>query len=163
MGIGEAALHTPLTAPRARTAMLDTASSSGPGAMAHGVIHQRCWACEPAFRRRDARCAAVALLESLEADLEDVTRRLEHDEETEGADAAMRKATRYFMYRKWVGAQWGYLGRGKRIRIPLCVIEAIRDRFRAPGCDCALGGPLGNCVAHGYTGHRDAPGGSSDD
>ena len=77
------------------------------------------------------------------------------DEETNGTNAAVRKVARHFLYRKWVGAKWGHLGWGKRIRIPPCVVEAIRDRFREPGCNCLMGGPLFCCVAHGYTGHRE--------
>ena len=79
-------------------------------------------------------------------------------------DAATRKSARYLLYRRWVGEKWGFLGRGKRIRIPPCVIETIRDLFREPGCTaetCPMGGALANCVMHGYTGHRDAPGDDS--
>ena len=57
------------------------------------------------------------------------------------------------MYRKWVYAAYGALGKGNRIRIPRCVVEYIRNRFREPGCECALGGPLYAC--RDYTGHRE--------
>jgi len=154
VGIGEASLHTPPTAPR--HGMLDghSVSSSPPPRKAN--IHKRCWHCEPFVGKRAARCDAVALLESLEADLQEVTIRIAQEEMKGGASSAARKSARYFLYRKWVGEQWGVLGRGVRIRIPPCVIEAIRNRFREPGCDCLLGGPLYCCVVHGYIGHRDA-------
>ena len=103
-------------------------------------------------------CASVALLHSLEGDLAEISQRLATEEEASGVAREMRKNARYIMYRKWVGEKWGYLGRGKRIRIPPCVIEAIRARYPEPGCNCRPGGPnwqLFNCVAHGYTGHRE--------
>ena len=67
------------------------------------------------------------------------------------------------MYRLWVYTTFGYLGKGNRVRIPPCVVEGIRCRFREPGCNCALGGPLFQCTAHGYTGHREAPAADSDE
>ena len=69
----------------------------------------------------------------------------------------VRRSARYFLYRKWVFAEHGLLGKGVRVRIPPCVVEYIRDRFREPGCTCAMGGPLYRCTDHGYTGHRAAP------
>ena len=68
----------------------------------------------------------------------------------------MRRAARYYLYRKYVLQAHGFLGAKVRVRIPRCVVEHIRSRFREPGCDCQVGGPLYNCTAHGYTGHRDA-------
>ena len=41
----------------------------------------------------------------------------------EGVSAEARKAARYCMYRKYVGEQWGVVGRGKRIRLAPCVVE----------------------------------------
>ena len=153
-GIGEASLRTPPTAPRPSTAMLDGHSAAaGPQ---WGLVHKRCWHCEPYAQKQDGQCAAVALLASLEADLEEVTARIAEEEAVDGVTSAARKAARYFLYRKYVGEAWGCLGRGKRVRIPPCVIEEIRDRFREPSCLCKRGGPLARCVAHGYTGHRDA-------
>jgi hypothetical protein len=74
-------------------------------------------------------------------------------------DISIRRAARYYMYRKWVAIKFDNipLGKGNRVRIPPCVVEAIRDSFREPGCKCALGGPLYACKKHGYTGHREAP------
>jgi len=46
------------------------------------------------------------------------------------------------MYRKWVYHAHGPMGKGNRVRLPPCVVELIRDRFREPGCDCPMGGPL---------------------
>lgn len=75
----------------------------------------------------------------------------------------VRRAARYYMYRKWVYHAHGPMGKGNRVRLPPCVVEYIRDRFREPGCDCPIGGALygslgGDCRGrHGYTGHRAAP------
>jgi hypothetical protein len=65
------------------------------------------------------------------------------------------------MYRRYVYAVYGTLGQGVRIRIPPCVMEAIRHRLREPACNCPTGGPLANCSMpgfpqHGYTGFKDA-------
>ena len=103
-------------------------------------------------------CVSVALLDGLEGEMAEISARLAAEEEAYGVAHEMRKNARYIMYRKWVGEKWGYLGRGKRIRIPPCVVEAIRHRFREPGRNCQRGGPdwkLFNCVEHGYTGHRE--------
>ena len=58
-------------------------------------------------------------------------------EASEGVSAEARKAARYCMYRKYVGEHSGVVDRGKRIRLAPCVVEAIRDSFREPGCLCA--------------------------
>ena len=51
-------------------------------------------------------------------------------------------------------AEYGYLGQGNRVIIPHCVITAIRSRYRAAACDCAVEA-LSSCSIHGYTGHRE--------
>jgi hypothetical protein len=96
-------------------------------------------------------------LDEMKAELAALKLGVDAREAEEGVSAEARKAARYCMYRKYVGEQWGVVGRGKRIRLPPCVVEAIRDSFREPGCLCAVGGPLFSCTSHGYTGHRDAP------
>ena len=63
------------------------------------------------------------------------------------------------MYRKWVFVRFGRLGKGNRVRIPPCVVEFIRARYREPGCACLPGGPLYACTAHGYTGQAVGRGG----
>jgi len=67
-----------------------------------------------------------------------------------------RRAARYYLYRKWVFLAHGKLGKRTRVRIPPCVVELIRYRYREPGCQCRLGGELYACTEHGYTGHREA-------
>lgn len=130
------------------------------------LVYKKCWSCEPGPFRRSvdsvaaAVCESMALLHSLAADLDFKVRSVEDDEaEGEGLDADLRRAARYYMYRKWVAMKCDNipLGKGVRIRIPLCVVECIRDHFREPGCYCVLGGPLYNCRDHGYKGHREAP------
>ena len=76
--------------------------------------------------------------------------------------AVIRRAKRYYLYRKFVATAYGHLGKGNRVHIPLCVVEGIRHAFREPGCKCARGGPLGSCTEHGYAGHRDAEAEESD-
>ena len=154
--MGEASPHTPPTAQRRGPALLDQVPRAGGAGTRTTFIYQQCWYHEPEFGREDEQCAAVAALEHVKADLEEVARRVEAEETEGGVSAPARKNARYFMYRAWVAEKWGKLGRGNRIRIPPCVVEYIRDCFREPGCLCPMGGPLYTCKD--YTGHRDAPG-----
>ena len=156
VGIGEAFLQTPPTRPRRGPAILDQGPCAGGAGTRTAFIYQQCWYCEPEFGREDEQCAAVASLEQIKADLEEVSRRVEGEEAESGVSALARKNARYVMYRAWVGDKWGKLGRGNRIRIPPCVVEYIRNCFREPGCVCRMGGPLFACKD--YTGHRDPPG-----
>jgi len=117
-----------------------------------------CYACEPSEFGTvpGAQCAALALLESLKGDLENLRQDLLEREETEGGELAEpRRAARYMMYRKFVAAGHGHLGQHIRVRIPLCVIREIRMAFPAPGCNCK-GLALAECTQHGYTGHKDS-------
>ena len=111
------------------------------------------------MNRRDEICMAKQTLGGLEAEFEEQAQKVEEDEEDGDPHGIARRAARYYMYRKWVAIKFDNipLGKGNRVRIPPCVVEAIRDLFREPGCECALGGPLYACKKHGYTGHRDAP------
>jgi len=118
---------------------------------------RRCWHCEPDFGRQDDCCRAQEVLGSLEAEAE------EQDEEVQEADVQAgeasrlaRRAARYYLYRKWVYSAHGTLGKRVRVRIPRCVVELIRNRYREPDCRCAVGGALYECTEHGYTGHREA-------
>ena len=156
VAIGERRLHaSPHTELRqTRVPMLDP-SPSGSTATPRGqpnFIFQKCWHCEPAFGKCSAICEAISVLESLKQELNEAKMRVEDEEAEAGVCAATRKAARYFMYRKWVGEKWGFLGRGSRIRIPPCVVEYIRNEFREPDCKCLVRGPLFACVVHGYTG-----------
>ena len=127
---------------------------------ANVFMFKRCEVCEPsAFGSSDKPCEALALLGSIQEDLEMQVQSVGQAEAEHGVSAELRKSARYYMYRKYVYMAFGVLGAGTRVRIPLCVVENIRDEFRAPGCDCAMGGPLAKCKQHGYTGHRDSMGG----
>ena len=100
-------------------------------------------------------CAALQLLATLH---EEMAKRDEIiDQELDDEDGAqlgdLHRAARKFMYRTFVAAKYGHLGQGNRVKIPDCVIAAIRARYRAPGCECE-GLALANCAAHGYTGFR---------
>ena len=127
-------------------------------------IFKKCWHCEPEFQQSSAVCDSKKLLSSLALDMAEraeMVEEAERDAKEAGVepDPYVRRAARYFMYRKWVAIKFDNvpLGKGNRVRIPPCVVECIRNRFREPGCKCALGGPLANCKEHGYTGHREAP------
>jgi len=120
---------------------------------------KRCWHCEPYMGKREEVCTAVKTLQGLAVDFEEQQEKVDDAEEFGDAQGVARRAARYFMYRHYVKTAFGFLGKGKRVRIPPCVIEHIRNRFREPGCKhgckCELGGPLFNCKL--YVGHRDAP------
>ena len=103
------------------------------------------------------QCAALQLLSTLDAEMEERDRIIEQemgDPEGDGDYEQGHRSARFFMYRAFVAAQYGYLGAGNRVRIPLCVVAAIRARYRAPGCDCPTRN-LATCSAHGYVGHKD--------
>ena len=117
----------------------------------------RCWACEPYMGTVEDRCTALQTLQEMAVELEEQVRNVAEEEQYGGSLCDARRSARYTLYRKFVYVRWGYLGSGKRVRIPACVVEFIRDKFREPGCTCLKGGPLYNCRTHGYTGHRDAP------
>jgi len=78
----------------------------------------------------------------------------ELDADEPGDHGSLHRQARWYMYRTFVATSYGTLGRGCRVRIPLCVVAAIRCRFPAPDCNC---GPeaIATCTVHGYIGHRD--------
>ena len=122
------------------------------GAITAVVRRRRCFCCDDDEGDGVAACAALRLLDSLHAEL---ARRDEivKQELSEGADEEVtQRGARWFMYRAFVAQQFGYLGPGVRVRIPDCVIAAIRDRYRAPGCACDLRAII-TCTQ--YRGHRD--------
>jgi len=124
------------------------------------VFHYgRCWHCEPEFNKTSEECDAMQLLCSLSDDIEAQGQTVEENEGGFEPAKCIRRAARYFMYRKWVAIRFDNipLGKGHRVRIPKCVVEEIRHNFREPGCNCTKGGQLYACSAHGYTGHREAP------
>ena len=105
------------------------------------------------------RCAALLMLATLDEDIAERDRiirdELDRDDPPPEDLGDLHRAARWFMYRTFVAAQYGYLGQGVRVRIPLCVVAAIRCRFPAPGCDC-VPAAIATCQTHGYVGHRDA-------
>ena len=126
---------------------------------------RRCYCCDDRVGRGDEeRCAALQLYDTLLEDLRDRDAIIERELASEdGASLAeLHRSARWFMYRTFVAAQFGYLGAGVRVRIPECVVAAIRSRYRAPGCDCAVK-DIGACRAHGYTGFREASGSVGDE
>jgi hypothetical protein len=123
------------------------------------VRRRRCFACDndddeivTAADRAGSPCSARQLLDSLQHEL---TARdaLVVREIANGADCeATHRGARWFMYRAFVAAKYGYLGRGVRVRIPDCVIAAIRSRYRAPHCACNLQSIV---TCNRYVGHSD--------
>jgi len=121
---------------------------------------QRCFCCdEEVGTGADARCSALQTLQTLESELlqRDAIIQAELDSEELPDLNTLHRAARWFMYRTYVAATYGMLGQGCRVRIPLCVVAAIRSRYvyRAVECDC---GPeaIATCSKHGYTGHSEA-------
>jgi len=125
--------------------------------------NDECLFCEPMCGSDEKICKAQALLETLEDDIKEQEEDIKDQREAGIESSAPLRAARYILYRKYVFAKEGFLGKRIRIRIAPCVVEAIRNRFREPGCLCSMGGPLFNCTEHGYVGHRDAPADGSSD
>ena len=129
-----------------------------------GVVRRRrCYCCDDdesmSVGNGVQPCAALRLFDSLGSDLEarDV---IVESELTDGFDEeATYRGARWFMYRTFVAKQFGYLGKGVRVRIPNCVIAAIRSRYPAPGCVCntddIIACKCGGKGASLYRGHRD--------
>ena len=80
--------------------------------------------------RQDPVCTAIQTLGTLEEKFEEQAQLVTDEEELGDPHGNARRAARYYLYRKWVYAAFGFLGKGKRIRIPPCVVEHIRNRFR---------------------------------
>ena len=112
-----------------------------------------------AAARGVAPCAALRLYDSLASDLE-ARDMIVVSELADGFDEeATYRGARWFMYRTFVAHQFGYLGKGVRVRIPDCVVAAIRTRYPAPGCTCDVRDVMA-CKCSGgdgslYRGHRD--------
>lgn len=115
---------------------------------------ERCLCCDDDVGSGDSgRCVALQLLETLEHEMilrDEIIQSEMGEQDLE----SLHRSARWFIYRAFVGAKYGHLGQGNRVRIPLCVVGAIRSRYRAPGCDCAASA-IATCAAHGYTGHKE--------
>jgi hypothetical protein len=84
------------------------------------------------------QCSALGLLATLEEDLQEQDRIIDQGIEFDFEVEALHRAARKHMYRTYVAARFGYLGRGVRVRLPDCVVAAIRSRYRIPTCECSL-------------------------
>ena len=132
-----------------------------PGAITPVVRKKRCPACDTdglvSGEGATPQCMARALLESLKDDLE-ARDQIVADEIATGLDPeATHRSARWFCYRTYVAAKYGYLGKGVRVRIPDCAIAEIRMRYRAPACaaGCMCDATAIVSCPH-YRGHRDA-------
>ena len=130
----------------------------GPALPPGGATFQRrCLCCDDEVGEGGSeQCAALQLLETLGDEMDENDKTID-DEFDGGGDpdiGGLHRTARYFMYRAFVAAQYGHLGKGNRVRIPACVVAAIRARYRAPGCDCAVR-DLAACQAHVCVGHKD--------
>ena len=122
----------------------------------HLVTYQgRCLCCDDDVGRGvGGQCSALQLLATLEDEMAERDRII--DRELDGGDddwESHHRNARKFMYRAFVAAKYGHLGKGNRVRLPDCVVAAIRARYRAPGCDCAVC-DLAACRVHGYAGYK---------
>ena len=155
-------LHTPSRDGKSGPARLSVAVSSGANVTAI-VRKRRCYCCDNdesvAVGNGVAPCAALRLYDSLASDLE-ARDMIVASELADGFDEeATYRGARWFMYRTFVAHQFGYLGKGVRVRIPDCVVAAIRTRYPAPGCTCdvrdIMACKCGGGAASLYRGHRD--------
>ena len=99
-------------------------------------------------------CSALGLLATLEEDLQEQDRIIDRGIEFDFEVEALHRAARKHMYRTYVAARFGYLGRGIRVRLPDCVVAAIRSRYRIPTCECSLDAIV-SCDC-GYSGFKEA-------
>lgn len=133
-----------------------------PADAAFGFKYTQCWSCEPDYGVSDGECECQCFEQpDFQLAFEEQEKKVhDADEFDDGPPSSeKRRAARYFLYRKWVYATHGTLGKHNRVRVPPCVVEYIRDRYREIGCTattCPKGGPLYRCSQHGYTGHRAA-------
>ena len=95
------------------------------------------------------------MLNSLEEELAALDAQIEVEMQDGSDEEMLHRAARWKIYRMFVAAAYGFLGKGSRVRISHCVISAIRYRFPQPMCNCAPK-DIATCTLHGYVGHRDA-------
>ena len=114
---------------------------------------ERCFCCDDEDGDGRSPCEALRLLNSMGAELEARDKIVEQELADGFDEEATLRGARWFMYRTWVARKYGYLGAGVRVRIPDCAIVAIRSRYRAPGCTCAMDALVPGC--NRYRGHSD--------
>ena len=99
-----------------------------------------------------ATCTALQLLDGFGGEMEARDAEIEQ-ELADGYDPALTyRQARWFFYRQYVFLAHGYLGKGNRVRIPDCVVAAIRARYPDPQCTCASTQEFVRCDL--YTGYR---------
>ena len=83
---------------------------------------------------------------------------LDDDEVEDDVRESRARSARYALYRAYVKARWeSPLGAGNRVRLPDCVVEAIRRHFPHPACCPETCDYLRGCEAQKhYTGYRTA-------
>ena len=143
---------------RVRCICCDHEVGEGDGGRCASPAPMRSCSCTDTKAASVLRCAALQMLATLAEDTAERERIIQHELDSDDPPedlGDLHRAARWFMYRTFVAAQYGYLGKGCRVRIPLCVVAAIRCRFPAPGCDCTPAA-IATCHTHGYVGHRDA-------
>ena len=125
------------------------------------TYQRRCFCCdEEVGEGAIEQCEALRVLGTLREEWERQHEIIDHElsgevDSREDADIeSLHRAARKHMYRVFVAARYGHLGHGNRIRIPDCVVAAIRHQFRAPGCNCELE-DLAVCETHGYVGYKE--------
>jgi hypothetical protein len=116
---------------------------------------ERCACCDAQFGDGEsARCPALQMLAALADDLAERDAIVERELDQGYDEGGVHRAARWFLYRQCIALQYGHLGRGVRIKLPDCVVGAIRSRWREPSCTCATIAELAACRRHGYAGFR---------
>jgi hypothetical protein len=114
---------------------------------------ERCACCDAQFGDGEsARCPALQMLAALADDLAERDAIVERELDQGYDEGGVHRAARWFLYRQCIALQYGHLGRGVRIKLPDCVVGAIRSRWREPSCTCATIAELAACRRHGYAG-----------
>ena len=155
---GEHAIPEAASYPSARSAFspprrlgveLDHSSVLPPNSVTRSA---RCMCCDEDVGDGEVgRCSALGLLATLEEDLQEQDRIINQVIEFDFEVEALHRAARKHMYRTYVAARFGYLGRGVRVRLPDCVVAAIRSRYRIPTCECSLDAIVScNCGHSGF-------------
>jgi hypothetical protein len=119
------------------------------------TYQQRCDCCDDEIGTGvSGSCGALQLLATLEDEMKCRDEIILSEVNAGQEDpSSLLKSARFFMYRAFVAAKYGHLGKGNRVRIPECVVAVIRMRFRSPECDCDASA-IGRCSAHGHTGYQ---------
>jgi len=127
---------------------------SAPGAPLVVRRQVRCACCDTLIGDGDtATCPMVEMLQLLSDDMQARDDIIANEIQLGYDEAGLHRSARYVFYRQFIAMKYGHLGAGVRIRLPDCVVAAIRCRWPEPSCTCDHVA-IARCTAHGYTGFR---------